>query len=194
MDYRLDKHSLLEFLNLWNKFLKRKVHLIACGGTALTLQDIKSSTKDVDFLIPNENEYKYLLKVIEQLGYELRTGFGWQKPGEVYRFDLYPGKRIHTTELLESPLKEGNHIWVKELEHLSVGVLNHYDLIISKLFRGSTVDFDDCLGLFRAKAGDIDVKRLEERFRETASYDVSEERVINNWEHFKRLLAKERLI
>lgn len=194
MDYRLDKHSLLELLNLWNKFLKRKVHLIACGGTALTLQDIKSSTKDVDFLIPEESEYKYLIKTIEQLGYELKTGFGWQKPGDVYRFDLYPGKRIHTTELLESPLKEGNHILVKELEYLSVGVLNPYDLIISKLFRGSTVDFEDTLGLFRAKAKDIDLNKLDDRYRETAGYDVSEGRVIKNWEHFKRLLEKERLI
>ena len=65
MEYRLDKQNLLELLSLWNKFLKRKVRLIACGGTALTLQDIKSSTKDVDFLIPEESEYKYLIKTIQ---------------------------------------------------------------------------------------------------------------------------------
>ena len=109
MEYRLDKQSLLELLSLWNKFLKRKVRLVACGGTALTLQDIKSSTKDVDFLIPEESEYQYLLKTIQQLGYQQTTGAGWQKPGEAYIFDLYLGQRIHTTELLESPLKEGNY-------------------------------------------------------------------------------------
>ena len=64
MDYRLNKDNLLELLSLWNSFLKKKVHLIACGGTALTLQDIKSSTKDVDFLVPKEDEYRYLIDII----------------------------------------------------------------------------------------------------------------------------------
>ena len=194
MEYRLNKQDLLERLSLWNKFLKRKVRLIACGGTALTLQDIKSSTKDVDFLIPEESEYKYLIKTIQQLGYQPATGAGWQKPEEIYVFDLYRGKRIHTTELLESPLDEGNHFWIKTLQYISVGVLNHYDLIISKLFRGIGVDFDDCLALFRVKAKEIDIKKLGQRYKETAGYDIAEERILNHWEHFKRLLKKEKLI
>jgi len=194
MEDRINKQSLLELLSLWNKFLKRKVRLIACGGTALTLQDIKSSTKDVDFLIPNESEYKYLTKTIQQLGYERVTGSGWQRAGEAYIFDLYPGQRIHTTELLESPLKEGNHFWIKTLQYISIGVLNHYDLIISKLFRGSTVDFEDCLALFRAKLKEIDIKKLEGRYKEAASYDVSEERILKHWEHFQKLLEKEELL
>lgn len=193
MEYRLNKDNLFGLLGLWDKFLKRKVHLIACGGTALTLQDIKSSTKDVDFLIPNESEYKYLIKTIQQLGYERKTGSGWQKPGEVYIFDFYQGKTIHTTELLESPLKEGNHFWIKTLQHISIGVLNHYDLIISKLFRGSGMDFEDCLALVRAKAGEIDIKVLNERYKETASYDISQERILGHWEHFDRILKRENI-
>lgn len=194
MEYRLNKNTIIETLSLWNKFLRRKVHLIACGGTALTLQDIKSSTKDVDFLIPKESEYIYLIKTIQQLGYQQTTGSGWQKPGEVYIFDLYLGKKIHTTELLESPLNQGNHIMIKSFQYISLGVLNHYDLMISKLFRGSSVDFEDCLALFRAKAGEIEGKKLENRFKETAGYDISEERILKNWDHFKRLLEKEKLL
>jgi len=52
MEYRLNKQTLTELLGQWNAFLKRKVHLVACGGTALTLMDIKPSTKDVDFMVP----------------------------------------------------------------------------------------------------------------------------------------------
>jgi hypothetical protein len=37
MEYRLNKSRLLEILREWNRFLQRKVHLIACGGTAMTL-------------------------------------------------------------------------------------------------------------------------------------------------------------
>ena len=51
MDYRINKQTLLDVLGQWNGFLRRKIHLIACGGTALTLSDIKPSTKDVDFLL-----------------------------------------------------------------------------------------------------------------------------------------------
>ncbi len=51
MEYRLDKKVLLEVLAQWNNFIKRKIHLIACGGTALTLLGVKASTKDVDYFM-----------------------------------------------------------------------------------------------------------------------------------------------
>jgi hypothetical protein len=57
MEYRLDKQQLLEILKNWSHFLKRRVHLIACGGTAMTLWGVKASTKDVDFIIPDKSEY-----------------------------------------------------------------------------------------------------------------------------------------
>ena len=49
MNNRLNKHQLFEVLSLWNNFLRRRVHLVACGGTAMTLLEVKPSTKDVDF-------------------------------------------------------------------------------------------------------------------------------------------------
>ncbi len=52
-----------DLLRQWNSFLKRKVHPVACGGTALTLMDVKPLTKDVDFLVPVETEYRYLIKM-----------------------------------------------------------------------------------------------------------------------------------
>jgi hypothetical protein len=51
MEYRLDKNRLLDILREWNRFLKRKVHLIACGGTAMTLIGVKPSTKDIDHFL-----------------------------------------------------------------------------------------------------------------------------------------------
>ena len=67
MEYRLNKQTLLEILGQWNGFIKRKVHLIACGGTALTLSGIKPSTKDIDFIVPNESEFKYLIRILKNL-------------------------------------------------------------------------------------------------------------------------------
>lgn len=76
MKYRLTKNDLINSLSAWNKFFKRKIHLIACGGTALTLLDVKDSTKDVDFMIPTAGEYNYLISTIKEIGYYPITGWG----------------------------------------------------------------------------------------------------------------------
>ena len=62
----LDKSKLLEFLQVLDYELKRKITLVAVGGTAMTLLDIKPSTIDVDFTIPSEdyNEFNQTLNNI----------------------------------------------------------------------------------------------------------------------------------
>jgi len=183
--YRIDKEKLLNTISGWDSFLKRKVHLIACGGTALTLLGIKPSTEDIDLIVPNLNEYKYFISILEQLGHKPVTGSGWAR-GDGFIFEFFRGKKVHTTELLESPLEDKKHILIKEWDYIYLGVLNYYDLIISKLFRGSAVDIEDCLSLINAKKKEIDLKFLEDRFKETASFDVSEERVNKNLKYFLR--------
>ena len=190
MEYRIDKQGLLDRLSAWDSFLKRKVHLIACGGTALTLLGVKVSTKDIDLILPNEDEYNYLINILQQLGYKSASGYGWSRD-DGFVFDLFRGKHIHTTELLESPLIDGNHTLIKEFGHIYLGVLNYYDIIISKLFRGTAIDNEDCLALLKAKGNKIDLVKLEKQFRQTATYEVSEEAVIKNWEYFLRLVKKE---
>ncbi len=101
---------------------------------------------------------------------------------------------MHTTELLDSPLEEKNHILVKEFSMIYLGVLNYYDIIISKLFRATTVDIDDCLQLIKAKKEEISFKYLESRFKETASFDVSQANVLKNFEHFVRIIKKEGIL
>lgn len=190
--YRIDKQSMLERIRNWNDFLKRRVHLIACGGTAMTLLGVKESTKDIDLMVPKVNEYTYLIKTLQQLGYKSESGWGWSR-GDGFIFDLFRGNAVHTTELIESPLVDENHTLIKEFSHIYLGVLNCYDIIISKLFRGTGIDNEDCLVLVKNKRKEIDLIRLEERLRKTASYDVSEDKVIQNWEYFAQLLLKEGL-
>ena len=190
MEYRIDKQALLDVMKQWNRFLRRKVHLIACGGTAMTLLNVKPSTKDIDFMVPKPTEYDYLLTVLKQLGYGQTTQSGWQRQGEPFIFDLFRGKRIHTTELLESPLEERNHKKLKEYSHLYIGILNEYDLIASKLMRGTGVDFDDCLMLIRSDRT-IDIERLKRHYLELVSYDISQDRVAAHIDHFIELLREE---
>jgi hypothetical protein len=193
MEYRLNKQKLLDVLVQWNRFLKRKVHLIACGGTAMTLLDVKPSTKDVDFMVPNMAEYNYLIRLLKELDYEPVTASGWRRKGDIFRFDLFPGKRIHTTELLTSPLEAGNHSLLMEYSRLYIGILNEYDLIASKLMRGTGVDFEDCLMLMKVRRGNIDIGRLVGHYRELVSYDISEERIGVHIDRFIEILREEKL-
>ena len=126
----------------------------------------------------------------KSVGYREITGYGWAKD-RGFIFDLYPGKRIFTTELLESPLKRGNHFPIKEFSSIYLGILNNYDLIISKLFRYSSVDVKDCLDLLRARKKDIDMEFLIARFYETSSYDVSDEKNRRNFKAFLKEIGED---
>jgi hypothetical protein len=194
MIYRLDKHELQEHMRAWNRFLKRKVHLIACGGTAMTLLDVKPSTRDVDFMVPITEEYDYLIKQLKSLGYKSVSGSGWQHPRDEFHFDLFRGNHIHTTELLESPLEDGRHTALIELSRVYIGILNDYDLITSKLMRGTRVDFDDCAMLVKAHIGIISFKKLTDGFDEILKYNtVGEDRTRQNFDSFMNQMKEEGL-
>jgi len=51
-EYRIDRENLLNTLSIWDSYLRKKVHLIACGGTALILMILKESIKDIDLITP----------------------------------------------------------------------------------------------------------------------------------------------
>jgi len=80
-----------------------------------------------------------------------------------------------------------------EFSHLYIGILNDYDLISSKLMRGTNVDFEDCLGLAEARREEIDIERLVQHFHEMVSYDVAEIRLRPNIDHFVELLREKGL-
>lgn len=180
MDYRVLADELTETLGAWDELIpgREKIHLIACGGTALTLLGCKESTKDLDFLVPNENEYRQLVKFLQGAGYGPVTQYGWQRPGETIIFDLYPGKKVYSTELLTSPLEEGGNRKIREWKKIYLGALNPIDLIISKMFRGTEADIEDSLALLKREK--VDLKELERRYRETAQYETGEEKVLKN--------------
>lgn len=142
-------------------------------------------------MVPDESEHKYLTRILRDLGYKRTTNSGWSREGDLFIFDLFQGNKIHTTELLESPLEPKNHKIYKKFSQLYIGILNEYDLIVSKLFRGSQVDFDDCLMLMHAGKNDINIERLAGHYNKLASYDISEARLNENPAYFFELLKRE---
>ena len=113
--------------------------------------------------------------------------------GEPFIFDLFSGRRIHTTELLDDPLQTGHHTVFKEFSHLYVGILNEYDLIASKLFRGTDVDFEDSLMLVKTRKNFIDIQFLEKHAKELAFYDVGELRIKGQIARFIKILKEEKI-
>jgi len=81
---RVDKPTLLKNISIWDRYLKKKVHIIACGGTALTLLNLKESTKDIDLLLPIPGEYKYLVKILAMRGQQEQDGTGIQALYSIY--------------------------------------------------------------------------------------------------------------
>lgn len=182
MEYRLNADELVRTLTAWDDVLpgRGKIHLIGCGGTALTLLGYKESTKDVDFLVPVEKEYKGLTQFLKDAGYKSIMSYGWKRPDEKIIFDLYPGKTVYQTELLTSPLSGIGNRKIREWKKIYLGVLNPLDLIISKMFRGDEVDIQDSLILFKNEK--VDLKMLEKRYRETAKYYFGEDKVLRNFD------------
>lgn len=184
---RLTKQGLWDILESWEEYIPSRIRLVACGGTALTLQDIKESTRDVDFVVPDGDEYDALIRTIKKLGYRPASGSGWAIDGDPFIFDLFKGQRVFTTGLLDSPLEAGRHIPLREIGKLQISALNDLDLVISKMFRADAIDVQDCSALIKARGGAFDVEALKARYRETASFDVGERRVLG---HLDRLLSE----
>ena len=141
-------------------------------------------------MVPEIKEYNYLTKQLPVLGYEQTNGPGWKREGEIFHYDIFRGNSIHTTGLLSSPLEEGKNTVLVEYSRLYIGILNDYDLISSKLMRGTNVDFEDCLMLATAHREELDIDRLVAHFQEMISYDVAEQRLGPHIEHFLDLLRE----
>jgi hypothetical protein len=185
--YRITSDRLLDTLDNWDGVMNSRVQLIACGGTALTLLDLKESTKDIDFVVPVVTEYEKLIKFLSTIGYSEKGG-GWAHPDDpLFLYQFWCGKRVFTTELLHSPLDTGKHIVIEEWPHIYLGALNLIDLIITKMFRGTGLDVDDCIAVF--ETGQVDPQELLERYTATANYDLNPGEKMQNFKVFADQLA-----
>jgi hypothetical protein len=189
---RLTSDDLMLTLDNWDSLMNFNTRLIACGGTAMTLLNIKESTKDIDFVVPVENEYKRLMQFLKKIGYH-DAGGGLQHPDDpnfIYQF--WSGNQVFTTQLLDPILDEGKHIIVKEWRHIFLGAINLMDLIITKMFRGTSVDISDCIAIFMT--GEIDTAQLLARYRKAARYDLNPDKVMKNFFNFIKELFEKQLV
>ena len=190
--YRITPEDLLSTLENWDKVINFRLRLIACGGTAMTLCGWKASTKDIDFIVPREKDLSKLIKFIRSIGYDEAPG-GWVNPDDpFFIYQFWAGKRVFTTELLESPLETNNHVQIKKWGRIYLGALNPADLIISKMFRGTAADVNDCMVAF--EKGGVEPQHLIHRYHQTALYDLSPMEKLRNLRRFFQELSNRQKI
>jgi len=190
--YRISGIDLLDTLENWDSLMNFRIRLIACGGTALTLLKIKESTKDIDFIVPVKNEYDKLMKFLKALNYRYKGNGLTHEDDPNFIYQFWCGNRVFTTDLLESPLMENNHILINRWSHIYLGALNLTDLIITKMFRGTPADRKDCIAVFAT--GQVDAEKLLERYSKAARYDLNPQKVLQNFGYLAEGLHEEQLI
>jgi hypothetical protein len=131
-----DKSLLLEFLEILNDDLTKKITLVAAGGTAMTLLDLKPSTIDIDFTIPSSDlpEFERALKN--------------NPPG--YKVDRWADGYVFCQFLPSDYLDKS--IKIKEYSHILLKALHPVDIVLTKIGRLNQRDIQDietCIRKFK---------------------------------------------
>lgn len=138
----LKKKSLLDFLEILDGHLDRKITLVAAGGTAMTLLDLKPSTIDIDFTIPHEDKRAYD-KAIAQIQHG-------------YKIDIWLDGSIFSQNLPDDYLEKS--IPIANFKHIQLKALHPLDIIVTKIGRLDERDIEDtesCLNKFKISKNKI---------------------------------------
>ncbi|MCX6821484.1 MAG: DUF6036 family nucleotidyltransferase [Candidatus Aenigmarchaeota archaeon] len=138
-----DKKTLLDFLEVLDKESTKKITLVAAGGTAMTLLDMKTSTIDIDFTIPNQyvQEFEDVLKKVPH-------GF---------RIDYWTNGMVFSQILPDDYLKKSIPIKTS-LKNIKLRALHPVDIVITKIGRLDERDLQDikvCIENFKLTKNQI---------------------------------------
>lgn len=155
---RLDKESIHKFFEMLDKEIDKdfeqpsvKFNLIAVGGTSLVLRDIKSSTKDFDFMaddISAEKAKVYARKI-------------WGK--NRIKTDIWDFPQVFSTTL---PVDAASDVYPKKYRHFDVRLINLVDNATAKLSRFNEPDREDIEAIIKSgiKPAEI-IKRFSQVLR-----------------------------
>ncbi len=152
------KQELLYFLKSIDSKLSRKIIIIAIGGTALTLLNLKPSTRDIDFDLPYAKDKNALTSLFGQLDFE-QESFSWFTSTGL-RIDVFSQGYIFCTQLPPDYIEKAK-VAVK-LDNILLKTLSLEDIIITKLGRGDERDFEDIKQIYLH--ADIKNEELAARF------------------------------
>jgi hypothetical protein len=122
-----DKTALSDFLSVLDEDLTKKITLVAAGGTAMTLLDLKPSTLDIDFTIPSCDIVEFELALKNN------------PPG--YKVDRWTDGCVFCQTLPKDYLKRS--IKIKEFNHITLRALQPVDIVVTKIGRLNERDMQD---------------------------------------------------
>ncbi|MFH1127308.1 MAG: DUF6036 family nucleotidyltransferase [archaeon] len=163
----INAEELFELLRSISKYIEENIHMYALGGTALTILNLKASTLDIDINIDSKKEYDYICKIFGQIGFKKIGSYRWLTQ-EGLAFDLFHGSNIVGTQLLSDCTEQSRYI--NTFGKIELYTHSLLDIIISKLARGDTRDFNDIKRILETE--EIDIQKLTGRYKETMESSI----------------------
>ena len=123
----LDKEVLFNLLKNFDEEAKEKITLVAVGGTAMTLLDIKVSTLDVDFTVPRNDKPEF-----DRVRNSIPHGF---------KIDVYVDGSVFCNTLPDDYLDRSSEI--RNFNKIFLRALHPVDIVVTKIGRLSDRDVQD---------------------------------------------------
>lgn len=158
--------ALTDIILEFDRYLPRKLTLIAVGGTALTLLGKKASTRDVDFCFLDKASMRSFISLAEKLGYK-RAGPN-RFIGKGIAIDIYSDGYIFCVQLLNDYAKKA--VKIKEMQKIDLYSLAPMDLLITKAARFNDRDKEDMLAIIQSF--DVAQKELVMRWIDTMEFSL----------------------
>lgn len=164
------KKDLIKWLKDIDTKLDKSITLIAVGGTAMTLLNLKESTKDIDFCIDSKdyNRFKRLVK------------------DSKFKVDIFTDGHIFSEQLPDDYIDISSEYKEADFENIKLRILDPLDIIITKAARYNERDEEDIAAL--AKAVDVDKSKLIRRFKEVLETYAGSEKDFEY--HFEIILER----
>jgi hypothetical protein len=123
----LDKEVLFNLLKNFDEEAKEKITLVAVGGTAMTLLDLKVSTLDVDFTVPRSDKPEF-----DRVRNSIPHGF---------KIDVYVDGSVFCNTLPDDYLERSSEI--RNLSKIFLRALHPVDIVVTKIGRLNDRDIQD---------------------------------------------------
>lgn len=157
----LDKSALLDFLRILDNEISKKITLVATGGTAMTLLDLKPSTIDIDFTIPSSDKPAF-----DKALASVPHGF---------KIDVWTDGTVFSQSLPDDYLEK--NIKIANFRHILLKALHPVDIVVTKIGRLDYRDVQDIEACI--KGFNISKSQIEKRAA-TIQYVGNEEIYRNN--------------
>lgn len=147
----LDHDRLVGFLSAVEGELPETITLVAAGGTALVLLNVKRSTIDVDFTGPTES-----IQTFRQTLDSIPHGFD---------VDSWPGGNVFTTQLPSDYIERARRPSVADrLDRIELLTLAPVDVVVTKIGRFNErdqADIQKTVGAFDVEAEAVEARADE---------------------------------